>query len=285
MDIKRRSGAHIKNYLDWEDYFTKELKKSKQWKQGHSAQELATCWFDPTTGVPKIPAEYVNILKSHPDTANYGYEIVIPECPTAFDVSKAGPREHDLLISCKNNLGNELLIGVEAKVDEPLDDSFLYEKLIDSLSEKIKNPKSMRYERTIALSEAILDLNYNNDKFNAEKNEIYPSIIRYQLLTALAGVLAEKKRPNKILGISKCSKYILLIHQLIPKSPTPAQTKSIKRNELDVKNFTKYLHNKVLVPGTLYGPYKIEGLVRSVSHGLNFSQGDEYYIGKIESFF
>lgn len=285
MKVVQNDGTTVINTFDeWEIYFRSLKGKKDQWKKKYSAYELANCWTSTQSKSTIVPTVYEDILKKHPDTKSFEIKTVIPEFSSSFDKRAGTQREHDLMIVCENGKSETLIMGVEAKVLEPFN-GLIYEKLYETNFEKMANPKSKSFERIIDLCETILDINYNANKIDLIKNNIYPGILRYQLLYGLAGVLAEMSCPSSLLGGIKPTKCIFLIHQLIPISATPNELSKIAKNKNDLDNFTTYLFNKKLTAGILEGSYKIVGNTKSVTSCLKFKTPIEFYIGYIETIF
>ena len=96
---------------DWENLYGR-LRKSKHWKEGHSAHSLATFI---------VEQKGVDILQKRVADAcgeSVTFERSIVEYKVPFDEYRS-PRVHDLGIYGQTETGKKLFVGVEAKVDEP----------------------------------------------------------------------------------------------------------------------------------------------------------------------
>lgn len=138
----------------------------RQWKDKHSAKEFAKYM---TINLPQVPMEVDSVISS---IGVYDSSFIAePECITDLEsegFGKRGPRHHDMLL-----IGEKLIIGIEAKATEELD---------DYVTEKYKGTSNhdLRYK---GLCKSIL---------NRELSEC--SLVRYQLLSASAGTLIEAQK-------------------------------------------------------------------------------------------
>lgn len=165
MKISIRKTVEIKDLEQWFHVAPPEG-GSNQWKVGRSALEMARFALS-----EEFPCVIDNVI------AECGLKESVfncePEALTSFekDMGKGGPRHHDLLM-----VGNDTLIGIEAKVSEPFD------KII----------KDKRKEATENMNQRLnscLDYLYENRPDNSE--ELY-----YQLLSATIGSIIEAQRRN-----------------------------------------------------------------------------------------
>lgn len=88
------------------------------WKKGNSAMSTAACWED---SQPHLPAEIISVLESGKDAAIEKLELLvaIPE----WKVNLPGgnrPSQTDVLAITRNSSGL-VILGIEAKVEEPFD--------------------------------------------------------------------------------------------------------------------------------------------------------------------
>lgn len=156
-------------------------KSANQWVAGRSAMETARYWL--ACG-DSFPAELATILEKHPDFGPIVTWSAEPEVKLAFDNRRGEPRNTDLLVIGEDDRGG-FLMAVEAKADESFGD-LLPDALAAALEAKLKNPRSQALERVQELVETLL----------GPKGQGDPGLsrIRYQLLTATAGLLAEAGR-------------------------------------------------------------------------------------------
>lgn len=181
----------------------------KQWVSLHSAMELANYCIHYLGNVPKEIDEYLSRIGIK--SSNFLSE---PECITSLykdGFGKAGPRHHDLLM-----WNNEIVIGVEAKATETLD---------EYVTEKCKKNGIIKYsenqlKRYPGLCERLL--NKSIDKC---------SDIRYQLLSSAAGTLIEARNRN----LNKaCLLVVLFSSEIVPQN-------HIELTKKDIENFISCL--------------------------------------------
>ena len=180
-------------------------KKENQWKDGRSAKELAKYILD---GNGYLPKEIEDILLKIGCKSDKVFKCE-PEKFTSL-VGRGGGRNHDLYLE----QSGEIVIGVEAKADETLG------KLI---------------------SEELDDKKISDNKIN-RINSLYESIygcypldggdIRYQLLTAMVGILLEAQRLH-------ISKALLLI--ITFKKDGCYKEENINSNMEDINTFINSL--------------------------------------------
>ena len=117
-------------------------KPSLHWKKGRSAMSAAACWED---SQPALPPEISAILESGKDPAISSLEllIAIPE----WEVELPGgdrPSQTDILAITRNELGL-VILGVEAKVDEPFGPS-IGEKKLDASNGQLERIEYLEKE-------------------------------------------------------------------------------------------------------------------------------------------
>lgn len=141
---------------------------SKQWKIGRSALEMARFALS-----KEFPIVIDRVLKEC--GLREGSFICEPEALTSFEqgMGTGGPRHHDLLM-----IGDNTLIGIEAKVSEPFD---------KRIEDKRKGATDNMNQRL----DSCLRYLYNSKPDNAEK-------MYYQLFSATIGsIIAAKSETNK----------------------------------------------------------------------------------------
>ncbi|MDO9475376.1 MAG: hypothetical protein Q7L07_01600 [Pseudohongiella sp.] len=91
-------------------------KPKLHWKKGRSAMSAAACWEE---SQPRLPAEISALLDSCNDPAISGLDMLlaIPEWEVALPGGET-VSQTDIMAICRNNSGL-VILGVEAKVDEP----------------------------------------------------------------------------------------------------------------------------------------------------------------------
>ena len=150
-------------------------KQKEQWKCTRSAMELSRYITD---NLPEIPTAIKAALKYAGESSNEEYEW-LPEYETSLP-GNGGGRNHDLIM-----FGKGIVVGIEAKADEPFDSN----NLSSWLNEGKKNSDGGK-NRKHRLDELCKLL------FNEEYSEEYKNVM-YQLVTALSGTIIEAKNRKK----------------------------------------------------------------------------------------
>lgn len=204
--------------------------KKKHWKVGRSAMETAKHWLY------VIPQEFREILKCF----NLEFELCSPEFVTEFDNYNNG-RNHDLLLVAKDQKNEKVVVSVESKVDENFD--------------KTVGSYLLSIERKLQNSEV------TNASFRIEKlkESIFPKVskavfelLRYQLLTAVAGTLREAK-------IQGAKKAIFLVQTFVSSN---MDSKKHRQNQRDLDRFLEVISegkHRIIHDNDLYGPFKFPG--------------------------
>jgi hypothetical protein len=210
--------------------------KEKQWVDGRSAKETAKHW------VYTIPSQFVDLLKPF----HLKYKLCSPEFVTKFDDYKGNGRNHDLLIIAKNLSDEKLVISVESKVDETFDVT-ISERITKANTELLKTSASKALNR-------IQDLRIT--LFGKIDNEQLK--LRYQLLTAIAGTLAEANS-------QKINKAIFIVQTFVSDE---IDIKKHSQNQSDLDTFLDYFSNgqyKALKDGNILGPLRFHRSTKYIS--------------------
>lgn len=142
----------------------------KQWKDGRSAKELAKYM---TSDYPNLPSELEEILSDIIDKHSI-LELDAERVTSLKGFGRGEGRNHDGAL-----FNDEIFIGIEAKADETLG---------NLLSDELKSASDNKMLRINKLVDLLFD-----DGVDNHKN------LRYQLLTASAGVLLEAGDSKKAL--------------------------------------------------------------------------------------
>lgn len=159
--------------------------KDKHWQAGRSAKKLAEYFISANGYMPKEISGILTSLNISDKNEFYGE----PEAITNFSTKGEG-RNHDLLITNRK----DIVIGIEAKVDETLGNYVLKELLNYPSENKIERIKNF------------YDEIYGDKQYSAPN-------VRYKLLTSTSGTLIEARK-------AKISKALLLIITFINKYNT-----------------------------------------------------------------
>lgn len=227
LSLKDHDGHSIADWRSWT-----RPKAEYHWRAGRSAMELARAWF--TSPVPICPPEVESLLESHPVTAGVALTEGWPEYVTPLPERGEG-RNHDLLfVGCRDGRG--VVVSVEAKVDEPFG-----ERIGDYWHSARKSKKRTRAPERI---ESLVSMVFGP----GTRADAKPwSLLRYQLLTAVAGTAIEAAHRN-------ADTAVLIIHEFITES---ADIAKVADNAQDLSDFVSGLFSQganPIQPGRLYGP-------------------------------
>lgn len=204
MKIKISKNNIITTVEEWYQ-FAPPKAKGKHWKDGRSAKSLAQFMTDKNQ-VKKLEDILVEL--------EYNTKGVISCTPEANTVlpCKGNGRNHDLLM-----IGEDFVVGIEAKVSEPFG-----EEISTELIEASDNKKG-RIDKLA------------NELFGCKINEVKDGLeLRYQLLTGVYGTLREAKKNKK-------SKALFLVI-VFTDGITREDENAVNRNNDDFKNFCKCIN-------------------------------------------
>jgi hypothetical protein len=129
----------IHDLEDWFKFCPPEGKE-KQWVDYRSAKEMARFWLNKDNH-----ENFKRFICRKIDAFEFDY--IVPEYLSKFD-SFGKPRQHDLLISEKNN---QTIITVEGRADEPFGNLTFGENFKNTIDEKLLNGDSKALDRMINL--------------------------------------------------------------------------------------------------------------------------------------
>jgi hypothetical protein len=204
----------------------------RQWRDGRSAKETAKHW------VHTIPSQFKELLSQF----NLNFRICSPEFVSKFDKygNATNGRNHDLLILAKNELKKNAVISIESKADETFGDTI--SGTLNAATIRLQqNPRSNGLRRIEKLRLAIFG-NLNDGQLP----------LRYQILTALAGTLAEAK-------IQNATKAIFIVQIFLSDEINLAYHNG---NQNDLNRFVDYLTHGLyteIIEGELIGPIRVPG--------------------------
>lgn len=244
-----KSGHILSSLGEWERYAPP--KSPSHWVDGRSAKELARAWL--AGNGTSMPREILDALLAHPSFGAVQSWEAEPEAKLRFDAFPGEPRNSDLAVYARDSAGDYLL-AVEGKADEPYGETVM-QACAAALERRIENSRSNGVARIEQLAAYLLP----------PRTGVTPSAVdlRYQLLTACAGAVAEAHRRNAV-------RAVVLVHEFI----TP-QTKDANhaRNAADLAAFVSRLSGRKIADpenGRLYGPFESA-----------FAPGVQMFIGKV----
>ena len=181
--------------------------KDKQWKDGRSAKEFARYLIAAQDELPKEIEEVIAPF-SHERRLLALHAEHITSFGEGFGRGKG--RDHDGLL-----VGENFVVGIEAKADEPFDNKYL-----DKYLNKPSKNEPTRYQ---VISKCLF----------GEGGPTAPQKVRYQLCSAAVGTMVEAVNSGK--------KIAVLLVIVFESGETNEKRK--KRNNLDYENFKKELHS------------------------------------------
>jgi uncharacterized protein DUF6946 len=233
MDFFSNDGRRIETFADWRDHGGPV--SGREWAEGRSARELARAW---TEG--DAERQVTALVTLAPEFGGLVLDRGIAGKQTRFDDTPGEPRRHNLLVIGRAPSGT-VVIGVEGKADEPLDeplDAWLARELA-------RGERSRAAERLDRLTTAFFGTRLDQDPLLAP--------LRYRLLSALAGTLADARE-------QRATRAVLLVHEF----ETPWTNEDLhRRNADDLEAFVGRL-----MPGVermtddrawIAGPYAVGG--------------------------
>ena len=167
MNITIKKGKTITSLDDWYRIAPPKGEKA-QWKVGRSAMEMAR--FALSERFPVFISDLVD--QRHITDKSFECE---PEAKTYFEkgMGTGGPRNHDLLM-----IGNNSIIGIEAKVSESYD-------------KRIKDKRVGASKNMVKRLDSCLSFLYG-ESIPQNANELY-----YQLFSATIGTILAAKENHK----------------------------------------------------------------------------------------
>lgn len=240
---------------------------------GRSAQELIYTWT-PGNGLPTVPEELQSLLDCHDLTADTTLTDGFAECETGLPPdTRHGPRNHDLLLFGAGPNG-KIVVGVEAKADEPFDGT-----LNQKLQQKsvINNVRTGLPGRIDWLLREVFNSRFDVDGFRllvnqrlhrpvkwdfselfSDGQQAAPELarLRYQLFAGVAGTILEAADVN-------ASTAVFVVHEF---RTSKTDDKKLDRNAADFESFCQRfrgLKTTAISPGKLYGPIKFPNSVES----------------------
>ena len=204
MKIKISKNNNIITTVEEWYQFAPPKAKGKHWKDGRSAKSLAQFMTDKNQ-VKKLEDILVEL-----EYDTNGVISCTPEANTVLPC-KGNGRNHDLLM-----IGEDFVVGIEAKVSEPFG-----EEISTELIEASDNKKG-RIDKLA------------NELFGCKINEVKDGLeLRYQLLTGVYGTLLEAENNKK-------SKALFLV-VVFTDGLTSEDENAVNRNNDDFKNFCQQI--------------------------------------------
>lgn len=210
-------------------------------KPGRSAALLWESLFE-IEGV-YVPQSVYRFFKQTEPFSNINFLESIPEHHSAFDNLGKG-RMHDLLIQAQWE-EEKIIIAVEAKVDEPFDNQTIKEYRTTGEATLTSGKNSNKPARISKLIKAIFPEWQHSEVEN----------LKYQLLQATAGTLAEAKTRN-------AAKAIFCVLNFKPMEPGLDYSTKNALNSKNMDDFFRAFTNvatQQMATNQLHGPFYVPG--------------------------
>jgi len=171
-----------KTGTDWQHLLGKP---NLHWKKGYSAMSAAACWEE---NQPQLPPEIIQVLEAsnEPLLTNLDLLLAIPEWQVDLPGGNTASQT-DILVITRNELGL-VILGVEAKVDEPFG---------PTLGEKKSNDSNGQLERIAYLEKEL------------GRTVPFEEHIRYQLLHRTVSALLTARAFHAQMAV-------MLVHSFSP---------------------------------------------------------------------
>ena len=250
-----KDGIEIRDLDDWRD--RAGPKRTDQWVAHRSAMEAARAWLE--GGGQRLPREIESVLRSHPAFGPVIRWDAEPEVQLRFDAFAGEPRNSDLVVHATDAHG-PFLIAVEAKADESFGDT-VADTLVAAERRYLQNSNSNGVTRVGQLRQALFGSTEGGDGLPAVEG------LRYQLLTACAGGLAEATHRGY-------ARSLMLVQEFqTPKT----QVEKHDANAQDLNAFLTRLSRGAVTgvaAGEIVGPFTVPG-------SLRISNSVQLYLGKV----
>lgn len=166
----RDGGSVLSSHAEWLDRID-----AKNMQPGTSAPTLAAAW----AGI----VELCGVLHSQPALRRFTIDEIVVEAQTTFDEFPSGPRNHDLVVRGSLPDRARAVVCVEAKAGEDLGKAIAAQR-VEAERTKVANPRSNATARLDGLLRRFVSPDHPPEETDR---------LRYQLLTALAGTIAEAR--------------------------------------------------------------------------------------------
>ncbi len=248
-----KNGTPILTLEDWET--CDGPRGPDHWSDGRGGKEIARAWLE--GDAVDLPKELIAALKRHEAFGKVQSWSGEPQVDLTFAGFTDEPRKSALLVQAEDAHG-AYLIAVEAKSDEPFGDT-AGDTLAAAVDQSLEGDASNGIGHVTQLVAALFGPRRDDDPQLKD--------IRYQLLTASAGCLAEAGRR----GLPRA---LLLVQEFVTDRTVD---KRLLLNTIDLGRFVKRLSHgevKSVNPGDICGPFEMPGTPL-------LSSSIDFYIGKI----
>jgi hypothetical protein len=252
--VIRKSDVEIRTLSEWRLYASPRGGET-QWRDYRPAKELARAWCPDGLG-PMVPPETRALIMTRPEFNMLEIDEALPEQPVRFDTLPGEPPPVDLMAHGRAG-EEEFVMAVLAKGDEPFG-AYVSDELVAASRRLAQEVPVSSFERITRLGSALFRPRTGGEPYLGE--------LRYQLLLAIAGVLAHA-------GERGVRKAVLMVHEFRNHTTNDA---FLTDNQRDLERVVKRLasdETRALPMNQLVGPFEVPG--------NEFVSGNvELYIGK-----
>ena len=229
-----KAGRRLTTLEEWRS--DAPPKRKTHWKDGRSAKENARLWLG---AAPDLPSGIAELLRASGSVGNLRSWSAEPEARVSFD-ALGEPANLDVLVQGEDENG-PVIVGIEAKADEEFG-STVKKTLTAAQKRLAEKPRSKGVERILGLA--------TNFGLDLDRREILE--LRYQLLTLTAATVAEARRQS-------AQRAVVIVHEFVSAL---TNAKYHARNGRDLDGFLEIVfgHTGSVGPGTIAGPFRIDGL-------------------------
>lgn len=245
-----KNGISILTLDDWETCAGPA--SPDHWSDGRGTREAARAWLDGE----EVPKELKTALKHHEAFGKVTRWSAEPMVALPFDGPVDAP-VGDLVVEADDEHGTYLIV-VDAKSDEPFGET-VGDTLAAALELRLADEHADGIERITRLAAALFGARADDDPMSKD--------IRYPLLAATAGCLAEAERRGH-------ARALLLVQEFVTDRTVD---RKLLQNTIDLGRFVKRLSHgafKGLNAGDIAGPVRVPG-------ASLLSAPIDFYIGKI----
>jgi hypothetical protein len=196
----RNADSPLREHADWIEHID-----GKNRQPGTSAPTLAAAWSG--------PLDLLGALATQPELASITVNRALVEAKASFDSHRGNVRNHDLVLHGTTQHDEAVVVCVEAIAGEPLG---------NTVTEQRK--QAQRAERINDNSQAVTRLDELVARFCRHRpDDARSGALRYQLLTAWAGTLADA---------AEAAHAVFVLHEF-RTDERPEDRSAHNRNELD----------------------------------------------------
>ena len=192
-----KGNRRLTSIDDWHRFASP--KREVQWKGSRSAKGCARAWI---AAAPRLQPYIARTIAACPDIRPLHQWRAEPEARVTIDTFRGEQPNIDLLLIAEDDCG-PLVVAIEAKADETFGDQ-LADRYESAQAARASHPRSKALDR----EETLLN------RFNLNMAQPQVPLLRYQLFTAAAAVLAEADRRSS-------NRALVIVHEFVTPLTRP----------------------------------------------------------------